>query len=215
MLVLISCVMLYLLLNTLLITLDVNHVIMTIPVNKHFYSDKITSMETRLWCVVCLLLTVCIVNYICLLFVDLTVTQLLHFYVYILVIMLLWLCLHSVFCVFLYFTSCSIDNINRVAKFSIFIHLILSKKNKIKLYPRTQYNSASIIWFLYNSSITFIIIVMIAIRLSNRNTFINVNTVIVELYTILIYIYFFDRYAQYNILWNTIPAVYNKYKHST
>ena len=40
-----SCTMLYLLLNTVLITLDVNHVnhvFMTIQVNKHFYSDKIT-----------------------------------------------------------------------------------------------------------------------------------------------------------------------------
>ena len=38
MFVLTSCVMLYLLLNTVLSTLDVNHV-MTIQVNKHFYSD--------------------------------------------------------------------------------------------------------------------------------------------------------------------------------
>ena len=65
MFVLTSCVMLYLLLNTVLIKLDVNHIIMTIQVNKHFYSDKVTLMETCLWCVVCILLTVRLVNYIC------------------------------------------------------------------------------------------------------------------------------------------------------
>ena len=82
-----SCALLYLLLNTVLITLDVNHVIITIQLNKHFYSDKITLMETCLWCVVCIHLTVGLVNYIFSLF-----------YVYILGIML-WLSLHSVFCI--------------------------------------------------------------------------------------------------------------------
>ena len=80
--------------------------------------------------------------------------------------------------------------------------------------PRTQYRSASIILFLYNPSITFIIILLIAIRLSNRNTFINVNAVIVELYTILVYMHFFDRYAQHNTWRNKIPVGYSKYTHS-
>ena len=168
---------------------------MTIQVNKHFYSDKITLMESCLWCIVCILLTIHFVNYICSLL-----------YVYILGIML-WLSLHSVYCILLYFTSCSIDNTNRVAKFSICIHLILCKKeqNTIVLYfkfkkhlkteaylfrnnSRTQYNSAHIILFLYNSSITLIIILLIAIRLSNKHTFIKVNAVIVEEYTILVFL---------------------------
>ena len=136
-------------------------------------------------------------------------------------------------CILLYFTSCSIDTTNRVTKFSISIHLILCEKeqNKILLYfkfkknlktgtylfrnnPITQYNSASIILFLYNSSITFIIILLIAIRLSNKHTFIKVNAVIVEVYTILVYTHFFDRYVQYNTWWNKIPVGYNKYTHS-
>ena len=51
--------------------------------------------------------------------------------------------------------------------------------------------------------------------LSSRNTFIKVNAVIAEVYTILVYIYFFDSYAQYNTWWNKIPVGYNKYTHSS
>ena len=142
-------------------------------------------METCMWCVVCILLTVRLVNDICSLFVDLTVTRLTHFYVYILRIML-WSCLHSVYCVLLYLLVVQLTIPIELPSLSIFIHLILCKKEQYKCVPYfkiikhlktvaylvrnnpiTQYNSASIILLLYNSSITFIIILQIAIRLIN------------------------------------------------
>ena len=103
--------------------------------------------------------------------------------------------------------------------FLIVLYFKLKKHLKTGAYlfrnnPRIQYNSPPIILFLYNSSITFIIILLIAIRLSNKHSFIKVNTVIVEVYTILVYMYFFHRYVQDNTWWNKIPVGCNKYTHS-
>ena len=149
-------------------------------------------IETCLWCIVCIPVTVRLVNYICSPLVDLTVTRLMHFLIH---------------------TICKQEQ-NKILLYIKIVKHLEKVAYQVRYNAHNRYNFTCFILFMYNLIINCINISLIAIKFSNKKSCLKLINVNEKLYSIHLYMYLLDSYVQHKTLWDHLDVGHNNYSHT-